>query len=370
MILASQILIIFILLKTSISSEVIVTTKYGKIQGLTLKPEDSQINCYGFIGIPFAKPPIGELRFEKPHPADHWTEPFQATMHPSRCIQGVQFFPGPENTPDSEDCLYLNIIAPNKEIKAGNKYPIMFWVYGGGFLLGSAFEYEPAEICRNLVSRDVIVVVPQYRLGVFGFLSSGDKVLPGNLGLHDQIMALQWIHENIANFGGDSSRVTLFGQSAGGGSVSILSYLPQTQNFFSQAIAQSGSAWAYWAISPKPIEAFNQMSITMGCGDEKMTNSHKLACFKTKSVEEFETAFFITFGKSMGGKERVPGKAYKGGGHGVAGAYDLFSPTIDRDLIPAGGIAELARAPNKKPYITGTCDQVTPINFVSLTATV
>ncbi len=143
--------------------------------------------------------------------------------------------------------------------------------------------------------------------------------------------------------------------------MSILSYLPQTQAYFAGTIAQSGSAWAFWAISPSPIHAFHQLSSAMACGDKSATNRQKLDCLMTKRLEEFDVAYLKTFGKnlSLAGKKRKPGQVYKGGGYGIAGCYNLWSPTIDEDLIPAGGIAELASRPSKKPYITGTCDQVT-----------
>lgn len=338
-----------------------VTTKYGTIEGTTLTPEDGGENCHGFLGIPFAQPPLGPLRFQKPEPlSEPWVDIFSATKHPPRCLQapGVAVLPGPEGIPDSEDCLYLNVVSPSHEKDLSRKLAVMVWIHGGGFLVGSAYEYDPEEICRNLVSHDVIVVTVQYRLDIFGFVATGDQSGPGNFGLHDQIQALKWVHENIADFGGDPTKVTIFGESAGGASVSLLSYIEQAQSYFQRAIAQSGSGFGYWTLSNVPVHSFHEITRALGCGDKKTTNQQKLECLRGKSVEEIQQKEIELFGSKLNSGKKLPGREYIGGGHGVGGMWLRWSPTIDNDLIPLGGLDQLAaKFSGKKPFITGTCQQ-------------
>ena len=191
-----------------------------------------------FKGIPYAAAPVGALRWQPPEEVASWTEVRTCRDFSRACMQPGDFNPDRY----SEDCLYLNVWTPAK--KPGERLPVMVWIHGGGFTFGSASfpEYHGA----NLAKRGVVVVTLNYRLGPLGFLvhPSLSKESPhktsGNYGLLDQIAALQWVQKNIAAFGGDKNNVTVFGQSAGSRSVSLLMITPKAAGLFHRAIAQSG----------------------------------------------------------------------------------------------------------------------------------
>ncbi len=217
----------------------VVQTKQGKVQGTT-----EQKVCV-WRGIPYAKAPVGELRFKSPQPADSWPEVKNATQFGAASLQPQSSFTG--NMPKSEDCLSLNIWSPAAD---GKKRPVMFWIHGGGFIVGAGSSdlYNGANLAQN---GDVVVVSFNYRLGVLGFLFfEGDAAtkagLENNLGIKDQIAALKWVKENIAAFGGDPNQVTIFGESAGGTSVETLLACPAARGLFKGAIAESGPTTILW----------------------------------------------------------------------------------------------------------------------------
>ncbi|XP_015677101.1 cholinesterase [Protobothrops mucrosquamatus] len=230
-------------------NDTIIATSNGMVKGIHLSVLGGTVAA--FLGIPFATPPIGSLRFKKPQPREQWKGTWDATKYPNSCFQlPDNTFPGFEgsemwnpNTKLSEDCLYLNVWVPSPKPKNAS---VMVWIYGGGFHSGtsSLSVYDGKFLAR--VER-VIVVSMNYRLGPFGFLAlPGNKDAPGNVGLFDQRLALQWIHDNIGAFGGNSKSVTLFGESAGAGSVSFHLLSPQSYPLFTRAIMQSGSGNAPW----------------------------------------------------------------------------------------------------------------------------
>ncbi|ESQ90216.1 hypothetical protein ABAC460_10730 [Asticcacaulis sp. AC460] len=201
-----------------------------------------------YLGLPFAAPPVGERRWKPPATPASWTGTRKADHFGADCQQNLT--PGglgpwtPEYLPTgpvSEDCLYLNVWTPKT---ADAKLPVLVWIHGGAFTGGSGAV--PIYNGAALADKGIIVVTINYRLGVYGFLSHPDLMtesgVSGNYGLQDQIAALQWVHDNIAAFGGDSSRVTVAGQSAGAASVHALLASPKASGLFSQAIAQSGSS--------------------------------------------------------------------------------------------------------------------------------
>lgn len=223
-------------------SETIVETTYGKVRGI------HQGTVSVWKGIPFARPPVGELRFRAPQPPEAWAGVREATefgmVAPQAVVRegsplGNRLTPGEE----SEDCLYLNVWSPGAD---GKKRPVLVWMHGGAFTMGSGSTplYDGTSFAQQ---GDVVVVTLNYRLGALGFLYL-DEVLgeqysgSGNNGLLDQIAALQWVHDNIAAFGGDPNRVTIFGESAGAMSVGTLLAMPAAQGLFQQAILQSGAA--------------------------------------------------------------------------------------------------------------------------------
>ncbi len=202
----------------------------GKVQGTVL--EDMAV----FKGIPFAAPPVGELRWKAPQPVVAWDGILECREFAPNPMQG-------NGEGCSEDCLYLNVWTPAKSPK--EKLPVMVWIYGGGFAGGATSYYDGAELARH----GVILVSVAYRVGKLGFLSLPELSaedphgVSGNYGLLDQIAGLQWVHDNIARFGGDPGNVTIFGESAGGISVSMLCASPLAKGLFRRAISQSGGSF-------------------------------------------------------------------------------------------------------------------------------
>jgi para-nitrobenzyl esterase len=188
-----------------------------------------------FKGIPYAAPPVGDLRWKPPQKAAPLTSVLDATKFGSGCVQDQSPF-GMGSM--SEDCLFLNVYAPT----GSGPYPVMFWIHGGAFLAGESNGYDPTK----LVAQGVVVVTINYRLGMLGFLAdktidNGSGVASTNFGLLDQQFALQWVQDNIASFNGDKTNVTIFGESAGGFSVHSQLVMPNAHGLFQKAIVESGA---------------------------------------------------------------------------------------------------------------------------------
>ncbi|HWW57140.1 MAG TPA: carboxylesterase family protein [Sphingopyxis sp.] len=201
-----------------------------------------------FRGLPYAAAPVGDLRWSAPAPVASWSAPRDATKYGPDCMQnplpGIQ----PGSRPMSEDCLTLNVWTP-KPAK-GAKLPVMVWIHGGGFVGGSGTL--PETDGGLLATRDVVIVSFNYRLGRFGFFAHPALGKDGNWGLMDQVAALKWVQRNIAAFGGDPAKVTIFGESAGGESVSRLMASPAAKGLFARAIVASGGGRDDW---PTLVEA-------------------------------------------------------------------------------------------------------------------
>uniref|UniRef100_A0A3Q3W408 Carboxylic ester hydrolase n=1 Tax=Mola mola TaxID=94237 RepID=A0A3Q3W408_MOLML len=198
----------------------VVSLKYGKIRGENMKVKGNERMVKQYLAIPFAHPPVGGERDGRHQP------PIVSQ------IMSVQYTP-PEV---SEDCLYLNVYTPS-EATATDKLPVMVWIHGGGLTMGAASQFDGAPLAAY---EHIVIVIIQYRLGILGFLSTGDDHAQGNWGLLDQLAALRWVQENIEAFGGDPQAVTIAGESAGGISASILTLSPQAKGLFQRAIFQSG----------------------------------------------------------------------------------------------------------------------------------
>ncbi|XP_049778162.1 LOW QUALITY PROTEIN: juvenile hormone esterase-like [Schistocerca cancellata] len=220
------------------AEDILVTVDEGTLLGTT-KTSLYNTTYTAFLGIPYAEPPLGALRFAAPQPAAGWEGVRNATEYGSDCVQ--------EDGSGSEDCLYLNVYVPGVP-EEGAQLPVMFWVHGGGYVRGggSSREYGP----DFLVSYGVILVTINYRLGAFGFLSTGDEVVPGNAGNKDQQLALTWVQRNIGSFGGDPQLVTLFGESAGAMCASFHLVSPLSAGLFSRVIIRSGNFIGH----PNPLE--------------------------------------------------------------------------------------------------------------------
>jgi para-nitrobenzyl esterase len=218
-----------------------VTIDTGTLEGVV----DSATGILVFRGIPYAAPPVGSLRWRPPQRAASWTGVRPAAQLGHNCMQHQPYSDiDPFKAGVSEDCLYLNVYSKSVDAKA--RRPVLVWIHGGGFWAG--FGGEERHNGARLAQKGAVVVTINYRLGAFGFLA--DPALAaesphhsaGNYGLLDQIAALQWVKRNIARFGGDPSRVTIFGESAGGMSVGSLIASPLAKGLFARAILESGTA--------------------------------------------------------------------------------------------------------------------------------
>ncbi|VVC41621.1 Carboxylesterase type B, conserved site,Carboxylesterase, type B,Carboxylesterase type B [Cinara cedri] len=221
----------------------------GQIKGSVLKSRDGR-EFYAFQGIPYAKPPIGDLRFKEPVPAESWKGILNTNTQPNICIQKNLFMYQTLNEIiGDEDCLYLNVYTPRIP-KFGDyrRLPVMVWIPGGGFSSGHGGSslYGP----QYLLDKEVVLVTINYRVGPLGFLSTEDDEMPGNYGMKDQVLALKWVQKNIPIFGGDPKRVTIFGESAGAVSVGLHLLSPMSKGLFHKAIIESGSPLCRWAVSP------------------------------------------------------------------------------------------------------------------------
>lgn len=217
---------------------VAVETSYGKLRG------SRRGEHLVFLGVPYAKPPVGELRFTAPQTLSAWAGARDALQPGFAAPQDILATPGFTATgPTSEDCLYLNVYTPAADAR---RRPVMFWIHGGGFSMGAGSEatYDGGLLAER---GDVVVVSINYRLGALGYLYLGAHGGPQwgaatNAGQLDQIAALGWVRDNIAAFGGDPGQVTIFGESAGAVAVATLLAMPDAQGLFGKAIAQSGTA--------------------------------------------------------------------------------------------------------------------------------
>ena len=217
----------------------VVETIHGRVQGREAPTHQT------FLGIPYAAPTVGRLRFAPPAPPASWSGVRPAVAAALACPQPPSLLPGMAPGPTGEDCLALNVYTPAAD---DGRRPVMVWFHGGGFVTGSSTQ-ALYDATRLAVRGDVVVVTVNYRLGVLGFLAPGAAGITidgatDNAGMLDQVAALRWVRDNVAAFGGDPDKVTIFGESAGGMSVTTLLAMPSARGLFRRAIAQSGAAQA------------------------------------------------------------------------------------------------------------------------------
>uniref|UniRef100_G3N6L5 Carboxylic ester hydrolase n=1 Tax=Gasterosteus aculeatus aculeatus TaxID=481459 RepID=G3N6L5_GASAC len=280
-----------ITLSLSSEAEFTVQTRTGRVRGIRLPvPDRSYVTT--FLGIPFAEAPVGKRRFRRAEPKRPWTGVYEANAYPNACYQFVDTsFPGFQgsemwnpNRDMSEDCLYLNVWVPSSP--RPHNLTVMVWIYGGGFYSGSSSldVYDGRYLAH---SETVIVVSMNYRIGALGFLAlHGSSEAPGNVGLLDQRMALQWVQDNIHFFGGNPKQVTIFGESAGGASVGFHLLSPDSRPTFTRAILQSGVPNCPWA-SVSPAEArrrATQLGKLVGCNGGNDTEM--VDCLRGKHPQE------------------------------------------------------------------------------------
>ncbi|XP_052022996.1 cocaine esterase-like [Apodemus sylvaticus] len=271
------------------STNPIRTTHTGQILGSLIHTKGLDVGVHSFLGIPFAKAPVGPLRFVPPEPPEPWSGVRDGTSHPAMCLQDItamnmQALKLLKLTlppiPMSEDCLYLNIYTPD-HAHEGSNLPVMVWIHGGALVIGMASLYDGSTLAAT---ENVVVVTIQYRLGVLGFFSTGDEHARGNWGYLDQVAALRWVQQNIAHFGGNPNRVTIFGESAGGTSVSSLVVSPMSQGLFHGAIMESGVALMSSLISTSSDVVYRTVANLSGC--EQVDSKALVNCLRGKSEEE------------------------------------------------------------------------------------
>jgi para-nitrobenzyl esterase len=203
-----------------------------------------------FLGIPYAKPPIGALRWQSPQPMPNWSNVKFAKVFGPTCAQVTTLgpFAGPANS--NEDCLYLNVFTPDQLVqnKPKEKLPVLVWIHGGGYVDGESNDYDASKLAHD---GKMVVVTINYRLNLFGFLAVPALKGNGNYGLEDMQAALRWVHDNIAAFGGDADNVTVGGQSAGAGAAAAMVVSPGAKGLIHRAIFQSGGYTPACALCPR-----------------------------------------------------------------------------------------------------------------------
>lgn len=328
------------------SSPPVVNTVKGKVLGKYVNLEGFAQPVAVFLGIPFAKPPLGSLRFAPPQPAEPWNFVKNTTSYPPMCSQdavGGQvlselFTNTKENIPlqFSEDCLYLNVYTP-ADLTKNSRLPVMVWIHGGGLVVGGASTYHGQALSAH---ENVVVVTIQYRLGIWGFFSTGDEHSRGNWGHLDQLAALHWVQDNIANFGGNPGSVTIFGESAGGFSVSLLVLSPLAKNLFHRAISESGVSLTGALITTDVKPIANLIATLSGC--KTTTSAVMVHCLRQKTEDELlETSLKLNLFKlDLLGNPKE--------------SYPFLPAVVDGVVLPKTPEEILAeKSFNTVPYIVG-----------------
>jgi len=316
---------------------VIATTVQGDVEGL-----EADGIC-AFKGIPFAAPPTGALRWRAPQPPASWEGVRPAHAFGANCPQEtlpiemkIMEVPGPQD----EDCLYLNVWTPACD---DHKRPVMVWIHGGGLGLGSASQ--PLYDGQQLARRDVVVVTINYRLGALGFLNLNEVTngrIPsnGNEGFLDQVASLEWVRDNIANFGGDPDNVTIFGESAGSWSVSMLLAMPCAEGLFHRAIAQSGvmnNALSLEHASDLAIETLKDLNLSADDTDALLALPAKEVLAAGSSFVRSVVTMGPRYHRGVIDGEILPGSVLSQITQGSARGVDLIAGTTrDEMTMPLG----------------------------------
>lgn len=258
------------------ATNLVVETTNGQVEGFL----DATNNVRLFQGIPYAKPPVNELRFEYPLPPTKYASTYKATFQAPGCPQDCVLPPGncPEKT--SEDCLYLTVFAPTEPPKDKSGYPVLFWIHGGAYEqgLGQCALYNGTTFAHQ----GIMTIAINYRLGALGFMAS--KSMKGNYGLLDQRLAMQWARDNVAAFGGDPDKITLAGQSAGAMSVGSHLISSGSQGLFSKAIMESNPLGMPYHTRESAQTNADAVFKYLGCASEDV------ACMRGKTADEIVKA--------------------------------------------------------------------------------
>ncbi|XP_071779132.1 neuroligin-3a isoform X2 [Centroberyx gerrardi] len=322
-----------------------VNTQYGKLRGVRV-PLPSEIlgPVDQYLGVPYAASPVGEKRFMPPEPPSSWSGIKNATHFAPVCPQNIHNAVPEIMMPiwftfnldivatyiqdQNEDCLYLNIYVPTEDgeerrvmgasfqshqyhhlladIRDTGAKPVMVYIHGGSYMEGTGNMIDGSVLASY---GNVIVITLNYRVGVLGFLSTGDQAAKGNYGLLDQIQALRWISENIGFFGGDSNRITVFGSGIGASCVSLLTLSHHSEGLFHRAIIQSGSALSSWAVNYQPVKYTRLLAEKVGCN--VLDTLDMVDCLRKKSSRELV-------------EQDIQPARY----------HVAFGPVIDGDVIP------------------------------------
>ncbi|KAM8753451.1 neuroligin-3 isoform 3-T3 [Rhynchonycteris naso] len=301
-----------------------VNTHFGKLRGARV-PLPSEIlgPVDQYLGVPYAAPPIGEKRFLPPEPPPSWSGIRNATHFPPVCPQNIHTAVPEVMLPvwftanldivatyiqePNEDCLYLNVYVPTEDdIRDSGAKPVMVYIHGGSYMEGTGNMIDGSILASY---GNVIVITLNYRVGVLGFLSTGDQAAKGNYGLLDQIQALRWVSENIAFFGGDPRRITVFGSGIGASCVSLLTLSHHSEGLFQRAIIQSGSALSSWAVNYQPVKYTSLLADKVGCN--VLDTVDMVDCLRQKSAKELV-------------EQDIQPARY----------HVAFGPVIDGDVIP------------------------------------
>jgi para-nitrobenzyl esterase len=323
-----------------------VTLASGMLEG------DTMGSSVGFLNIPYAKPPLGALRWQAPQKPDAWTGVRHETAFASPCPQ-----PPSQQSPAStnEDCLYLNVWRPQDTTPGA---PVMVWIHGGGFTTGSAADLVPTSMDslwydgQAFAERGVVLVSINYRLGVFGFFAhpelSGENSPVGNQGLLDQQHALRWVQDNITAFGGDPKNVTIFGQSAGSGSVCMHMVSPGSRGLFQRAIGESGGCTAPMTSDPDALNA----QIKQFANDHDCPGDTTLECLRNKPASELVSSMAVDRTMGMDALRL----AFNFGA--VVDGPGGFLPEPAQALFDRGEVAQV-------PYILGSTTDEARLYFLS-----
>ena len=306
--------------ETSNSAAPVVKTRQGEVRGVLAG------SIREFFGIPYAAPPIGNLRWRSPQPHANWTDTLDTTRPGSSCVQSK--IPGP-GVAGSEDCLCLNVYTPTS---AAKPLPVMVWIHGGTFVSGAGWMYDGSYLAEK---GRLIVVTINYRLGPFGFLANraldADEPghVSGNYGLLDQLAALQWVKDNIASFDGDPAQVTVAGESAGAMSIGLHLVSPSAAGLFARGIIESGPFLQRFPMLVRAEAKGDEFAAKLGC-----TGPDIAACMRSKPADQVLRA--------------LPASP-------ISIAEPVWYPTIDGRLIPAQPADAIAAGHvNKVPVINGS----------------
>merc|ERR1712038_298570 len=264
------------------NGHVSINTFLGVAKGVKAETESGN-PYFTFKGIPYAQPPVGSMRFQPPQPSSSWGETLVATEYGPVCPHKMSFGEDAGSYIGEEDCLYLNIYTPTLT-RSTNPFAlkaVMIWIHGGGFTIGSGSDYDPIYF----MEKDVVVVTINYRLGPLGFLTFGNDLASGNLGLRDQQLAIQWTRNYIQNFGGDPNKITIFGESAGGMSVHAQVLNHNNQGLIHGAIAQSGTLLST-PVAARPEREAVKVAKWFNCSSNNL-DEEMLQCLQEIPPQEF-----------------------------------------------------------------------------------